>query len=153
MSCSLLKVYRHLGYFIYWSIMLTYYCVVQYLANYFTLSDISPSGIIPDVRQRCFNRTGWRNTCTGECERNDRYCDPSGSSVVTLQPWIDLNAHNLYTYLRSWALLEKPPIVQPLKNFPAFYGNRRFNTCSQEPSTGPYPDPDGSSPYHPILSL
>jgi hypothetical protein len=34
----------------------------------------------------------------------------------------------LHTYLRSWALLEKPPIVQPLKNFPAFYGTRRFNT-------------------------
>jgi hypothetical protein len=26
----------------------------------------------------------------------------------------------LLTYLRSWALLEKLPIVQPLKNFPAF---------------------------------
>jgi hypothetical protein len=25
-------------------------------------------------------------------------------------------------------------------------------TCSQEPSTGPYPEPDQSSPYHPILS-
>jgi hypothetical protein len=24
---------------------------------------------------------------------------------------------------------------------------------SQEPSTGPYPEPDQSSPYHPILSL
>jgi hypothetical protein len=24
---------------------------------------------------------------------------------------------------------------------------------SQEPSTGPYPEPDRSSPYHPILSL
>jgi hypothetical protein len=31
-----------------------------------------------------------------------------------------------YTYLRSWALLEKPPIVQPLKNFPAFHGTRVF---------------------------
>jgi hypothetical protein len=28
----------------------------------------------------------------------------------------------------SWALLEKPPIVQPLKNFPAFYGTHRFIT-------------------------
>jgi hypothetical protein len=35
---------------------------------------------------------------------------------------------NLLTYLRSWALLEKPPIMQPLKNFPAFYGTRRFIT-------------------------
>jgi hypothetical protein len=25
--------------------------------------------------------------------------------------------------------------------------------CSQEPSTDPYPEPDRSSPYHPILSL
>jgi hypothetical protein len=24
--------------------------------------------------------------------------------------------------------------------------------CSQEPSTGPYPEPDQSNPYHPILS-
>jgi hypothetical protein len=31
-------------------------------------------------------------------------------------------------YLRSWALLEKLPIVQPLRNFPAFYGTRRFIT-------------------------
>jgi hypothetical protein len=34
----------------------------------------------------------------------------------------------LRTYLRSWALLEELSIVQPLKNFPAFYGTRRFNT-------------------------
>jgi hypothetical protein len=25
--------------------------------------------------------------------------------------------------------------------------------CSQEPSTGPYPQLDKSNPYHPILSL
>jgi hypothetical protein len=25
--------------------------------------------------------------------------------------------------------------------------------CSQEQSTGPYPEPDQSSPYHPILLL
>jgi hypothetical protein len=28
----------------------------------------------------------------------------------------------------SWDILEKPPIVQLLKNFPAFYGTRRFIT-------------------------
>jgi hypothetical protein len=27
------------------------------------------------------------------------------------------------------------------------------SSCSQEPSTGPYPAPNRSSPYHPILSL
>jgi hypothetical protein len=25
--------------------------------------------------------------------------------------------------------------------------------CSQEPSTGPYPEPEQSNPYNPILSL
>jgi hypothetical protein len=28
----------------------------------------------------------------------------------------------------SWALLQKPPVVELLKNFPAFYGTRRFIT-------------------------
>jgi hypothetical protein len=35
---------------------------------------------------------------------------------------------SLLTYLWSGALLEELPIVQPLKNSPAFYGTRRFNT-------------------------
>jgi hypothetical protein len=35
---------------------------------------------------------------------------------------------SLLTYLGSGALPEKLPIVQPLKNFPAFYGTRRFIT-------------------------
>jgi hypothetical protein len=34
----------------------------------------------------------------------------------------------LLTSLRSWALLEKLPIVQPLKNFPAFYGTGKCIT-------------------------
>jgi hypothetical protein len=25
--------------------------------------------------------------------------------------------------------------------------------CSQEPSTGPYPEPDQFNPYHPILTF
>jgi hypothetical protein len=33
------------------------------------------------------------------------------------------------TYSWSRALLEKPPIVQLLENFPAFYGTRRFITA------------------------
>jgi hypothetical protein len=28
----------------------------------------------------------------------------------------------------SWAILEKPPVVQLLKNIPTFYGTRRFIT-------------------------
>jgi hypothetical protein len=35
----------------------------------------------------------------------------------------------LLTYAWSWGLLEKLSIVQPLKNFPAFYGTRRFITA------------------------
>jgi hypothetical protein len=32
----------------------------------------------------------------------------------------------LKRHSRNWGLLEKPPIVQLLKNFPAFYGTRKF---------------------------
>jgi hypothetical protein len=32
------------------------------------------------------------------------------------------------TCLRRWAFLEKPPVVQLLKSFPAFYGTRKFIT-------------------------
>jgi hypothetical protein len=39
--------------------------------------------------------------------------------------WSEL--HQILTRSRSWALLEEPPIVQPLKNFPVFYGTPRFN--------------------------
>jgi hypothetical protein len=39
-------------------------------------------------------------------------------------------------------------------NFPSnFKEPEGSSPCSQEPSTGPYPEPVRSSPYHPILSL
>jgi hypothetical protein len=38
-------------------------------------------------------------------------------------------ARDSLTHSWSWALFEKLPIVQPLKNFPAFYGTRRFITA------------------------
>jgi hypothetical protein len=34
----------------------------------------------------------------------------------------------------SWALLEKPPVAQPLKKFPTFYGTQRFITVSTRAS-------------------
>jgi hypothetical protein len=36
--------------------------------------------------------------------------------------------NKISTHSQSWALLEKPPVVQLLKNFSAFYGTRRFST-------------------------
>jgi hypothetical protein len=51
--------------------------------------------------------------------------------------------------LRSWALLERSPIVQPIKNFPACYRTRGSITVS----TCPYPEPDQSIPHRSILSL
>jgi hypothetical protein len=47
----------------------------------------------------------------------------------------------------SWALLQKPLIVQLLKHFPAFHATRRFITIF----TGPYPQLDQSSAYQSIL--
>jgi hypothetical protein len=42
--------------------------------------------------------------------------------------WDHLLTHSL-THSWSWTLLEKLPILQQLKNFPAFYGTRRFITA------------------------
>jgi hypothetical protein len=39
---------------------------------------------------------------------------------------VDTIKNNTHSW--SWALLEKLPIVQPFKEFPAFYGTRRFIT-------------------------
>jgi hypothetical protein len=53
-------------------------------------------------------------------------------NIIYIYGWlihIFLGHTYLLTYLRGWAHLEEPPIVQPLKNFPAFYGTRRFNTA------------------------
>jgi hypothetical protein len=53
----------------------------------------------------------------------------------------------------SWDLLEKPPAVQLLKNFPTFYGIRRFITVFTRASIGTYPGPDQFCPYDAIPSL
>jgi hypothetical protein len=53
----------------------------------------------------------------------------------------------ILNYLWSWALLEKLTVVRPLKNFPSILWNPKVH-CH-----GPYPEPDWSSSYHPILPL
>jgi hypothetical protein len=73
--------------------------------------------------------------------------------ILWTGPWFLYATPISLTHSWSWALLEMLPIVKLLKNFPAFYGTRRFITCSQEPSTDPCPKPHESNPYHPILSL
>jgi hypothetical protein len=59
------------------------------------------------------------------------------------------------TYLRSWALLEELSIVQPLKNSPAFYGTRWFNTVFTKALhwSLSWAISIQSTPLHPILSL
>jgi hypothetical protein len=47
------------------------------------------------------------------------------------------------------SLLQKSPVAQMIKNFPTFYLIRMFITVS---STGPYPEPDESSPYPSIFT-
>jgi hypothetical protein len=48
--------------------------------------------------------------------------------LSTINVWAVTITHSLTRSWR-WAILEKLPIVQPLKNFPAFYGTRRFITA------------------------
>jgi hypothetical protein len=57
------------------------------------------------------------------------------------------------THSWSWALLEKPPIMQLLKNFPAFYGTRRFITVFTRALHYSLSLVRSTNPYHPILCL
>jgi hypothetical protein len=75
----------------------------------------------------------------------------------TLQSYIWL--HTLFYYysvsqLTNWSsvYLQKSPVTQKLKNL-CFMEPERSLPCSQEHSIGPYPEPDLSCPYDPILSV
>jgi hypothetical protein len=57
------------------------------------------------------------------------------------------------THSWSGALLEKLPIVQPLKKLSAFMEPEGSLPCLQETYTGTYFEPEKSNPYHPILFL
>jgi hypothetical protein len=69
--------------------------------------------------QRCHSRIGSMAIRAGQTNRKPSYLHCRSRCPYT-GPQI---AHS-----RSWTLLEKLPIVQLLKNFPAFYGTRKFIT-------------------------
>jgi hypothetical protein len=61
----------------------------------------------------------------------------SSSVIVSLffgTVWRVTDLHETVTHFSwSWALLEKPPIVQLHRNFPAFYGTQRFRVHKSPP--------------------
>jgi hypothetical protein len=57
------------------------------------------------------------------------------------------NLHGAQYFVRSLQLLSYSRVSQP------FMDPDGSLLCSQEPFTGPYPKPDESSPYYPILSF
>jgi hypothetical protein len=53
----------------------------------------------------------------------------------------------------SWALLEMQQVAHLFNDFLPLMEPENWFPCSQEHSTGPYFEPDQSSPYHPTLRL
>jgi hypothetical protein len=51
------------------------------------------------------------------------------NSSLIINTGLSMNSTSLTHHSWSWALFEKLPIVQLLKNLPAFYGTRRFITA------------------------
>jgi hypothetical protein len=66
-----------------------------------------------------------RNTLS-ECSSRDPETIPF--HILSNSPFIIIVSSLIIIHSRSRALLEKPPIVQLLNNYPAFYGTRRFIT-------------------------
>jgi hypothetical protein len=50
-----------------------------------------------------------------------------------------LETVNMTTW--NWIILEKPPVAHILKDFPIIFQSAGSLSCSQEPTTGPYPEP------------
>jgi hypothetical protein len=57
------------------------------------------------------------------------------TNSMEIKPFV--RSHQLYSYSKI-----SQHFMEPESSLP----------CSEEPSTGPYPEPDKSNPYHPILS-
>jgi hypothetical protein len=68
----------------------------------------------------------WNNDCVIISSQKHNQHKICRRSIITSPSLWRLSLTPTHSW--SWALLEKPPIVQPLKNFPAFYGTRRFIT-------------------------
>jgi hypothetical protein len=62
----------------------------------------------------------------------------------------DVKWHSL---IPQSCVLEKPSVAQLLRNFNIFTLPEGPLQCSQEPSTGPYPEPNQFSPYHKISKI
>jgi hypothetical protein len=56
------------------------------------------------------------------------------------------------TSWRSWAILEKMQLCRHSRTSKCFMAPEVSLPYSQEPSSSPYPEPERSSPYHPIPS-
>jgi hypothetical protein len=74
----------------------------------------------------------------GKPHRIEKFC---------LQRGLHLLTYGAEPFLRSCRLCSHSGTS------PHFKEPEGSSPCSQEPSTGPYPEPDPSSSYHPILSL
>jgi hypothetical protein len=61
----------------------------------------------------------------------------------------------LYTLMTpwSWVLPENPPLFSYSRISQHFMAPKASSPCSQQPSTGPYPEPDEYNPYHPIRTI
>jgi hypothetical protein len=68
------------------------------------------------------------------------------------QPTKQTNQSNQINQPILWSrVLEKLTVTQLVKNTLPFMVSKGSLLCSQESATGPYPEPDESSPHLPIL--
>jgi hypothetical protein len=96
-----------------------------------------------------FSNVNW-NKFPEMCLKKFRHVSQQRADILNIIYDGEYSIHSLTHRVKS--SLKSCQLCSYSRNSQHFMEPEGSLLCSQEPSTGPYPEPDQSNPYHPILS-